>query len=59
MKDNSVDEVSESVIEIANNATSTMLDKADKHDISGFHVSLSETSTINCRLSLTLNSTKC
>ena len=59
MKDNSVDEVSERVIEIANNATSTMLDKANKHDVSGFQTSLSETSTINCRLSLTLNSTKC
>ena len=36
VKDESVDKVSEKVIEIANNATSTMLDKADKHDISGF-----------------------
>ena len=36
VKDESVDKISEKVIEIANNATSTMLDKADEHDISGF-----------------------
>ena len=36
VKDDSVDEVSKKVIEIANNASSTMLDKADEHDISGF-----------------------
>ena len=32
----SVDEVSKKIIEIANNASSTMLDKANEHDISGF-----------------------
>ena len=37
VKDDSVDEVSKKVIEITNNASSTMLDKADEHDISGFH----------------------
>ena len=37
VKDNSVDEVSKKVIEIADNASSTMLDKADEHDIYGFH----------------------
>ena len=36
IKDDSVDEVSKKVIEMANNASSTMLDKADEHDISGF-----------------------
>ena len=36
MKDDSVDEVSEKVIEIANNGNSTMLEKADEHDIFGF-----------------------
>ena len=36
VKDDSVDEVSKKVIEIANNASTTMLDKADEHDISGF-----------------------
>ena len=36
VKDDSVDEVSKKVIEIANSASSTMLDKADEHDISGF-----------------------
>ena len=37
VKDDSVDEVSKKVIEISNNASITMLDKADEHDISGFH----------------------
>ena len=36
VKDDSVDDVSKKVIEIADNASSTMLDKADEHDISGF-----------------------
>ena len=36
VKDDSVDEISKKIIEIANNASSTMLDKADEHDISGF-----------------------
>ena len=37
MKDDCVDEISKKVIEIANNASSNMLDKADDdHDISGF-----------------------
>ena len=39
VKDYSVDDVSKKVIEIADNASSTMLDKADEHDIywlSGF-----------------------
>ena len=35
MKDDSVGEVSKKVMEIANNASSTMLDKAE-YDISGF-----------------------
>ena len=38
MKDDCVDEISKKVIEIANNASSTMLDKANDHDISGFQV---------------------
>lgn len=37
VKDDSVDEISKNVIEIANNATG-MLDKADEHNISGFQV---------------------
>ena len=37
MKDDSIDEASKKVIEIANNASSTMLDKADEHDITGFY----------------------
>ena len=36
VKDDSVDDVSKKVIEIADNASSTMLDKVDEHDISGF-----------------------
>ena len=36
VKDDSIDEISKKVIEIANNTSSTMLDKADEHDISGF-----------------------
>ena len=36
VKDDSVDEISKTIIKIANNASSTMLDKADEHDISGF-----------------------
>ena len=35
MKDDSVDEFSEKVIEIANNGNSTMLEKADEHDMFG------------------------
>ena len=35
VKDDSVNEVSKKVIEIANNASSTMLEKVDEHDISG------------------------
>ena len=37
VKDDFVDDVSKKVIEIADNASNTMLDKADEHDISGFH----------------------
>ena len=36
VKDDYVDDDSKKVIEIADNASSTMLDKANEHDISGF-----------------------
>ena len=52
VKDDSVDEVSKKVIEIADNASSTMLDEVDEHDVSGFQAFLT-----SCRLNPTLNST--